>query len=584
MTPATLSLPRLTPPVAPEPIARDGDSLITLDGDSRVALDGDSLTLEDVGRVARLGLRVELSRDSAVLDRLDASLRLKEALIADGLPIYGVTTGFGDSAHRQISPGKAEALQRSLVRMLGCGTGDYAPLDEARATVVVRANCLARGHSAVRSVVIERLIALLNADLTPAIREQGSVGASGDLVPLSYVAAALQGERRVFDHGRLRPAAEALASAAIEPLVLTSKEGLALVNGTAYMCGVACLAALDARRVALAADVCTALAIEVQSGLVEAFSSFAHDTAKPHPGQVRSAANIRALLAGSRMTQDLGERTQSSGPLGAITYRELPRRVQDPYSLRCAPHFIGALWDTLRWVDEWLSVEVNSSNDNPLFDSAGGRAINCGNFAGSHVGLAMDSLRTAVASVADLLDRQLALVVDEKFNNGLPPNLAPRLPPGHLQTGLNHGFKALQIACSALTAEALQLCTPLTPFSRSTECHNQDKVSMGSIAARRTRDVVRLTEHVVAIHLLALCQAADLRGSSRLGATRGAYERVRAVSRALDADRELEDDIVAVVELVRDGSLFEALGLDENRLDENRLDHDRAARSRHERS
>lgn len=551
MSSATLSLPRLTAPAAPEPLS----------------LDGASLSLEDVARVARRGLRARLSRDAAVIDRLDASRRLKDALITDGQPIYGVTTGFGDSAHRQISAGKAEALQRSLVRMLGCGTGDYAPLDEARATLIVRANCLARGHSAVRGVVIERLLDLLNADITPAIREQGSVGASGDLVPLSYVAAALQGERRVFDGGRLRPAAEALEARAIEPLVLTSKEGLALVNGTAYMCGVACLAALDARRVALAADVCTALAVEVELGLTEAFSSFAHDTAKPHPGQVRSAANIRALLAGSRMTQSFVERTEASGPLGAVTYRELPRRVQDPYSLRCAPHFIGALWDTLRWVDEWLTVEVNSSNDNPLFDSASGRPINCGNFAGSHVGLAMDSLRTAVASVADLLDRQLALIVDEKFNNGLAPNLAPRLPPGHLQAGLNHGFKALQIACSALTAEALQLCTPLTAFSRSTECHNQDKVSMGSIAARRTRDVVQLTERVLAIHLLALCQAADLRGAGRLGVTRSVYERVRAVSRWLEADRELEDDIAAVVELMRDGSLFEDLGLDAGSID-----------------
>jgi histidine ammonia-lyase len=555
--PVTLSLSRLPLPSAPEPIS----------------LDGDSLTLEDIGRVARDGHRVGLSRDSAVLARLDASRRLKEALIAEGLPIYGVTTGFGDSAHRQISAGKAEALQLALVRMLGCGTGDYAALDEARATMVVRANCLARGHSAVRNVVIERLLDLLNADITPAIREQGSVGASGDLIPLSYVAAALQGERRVFERERLRPAAEALASAAIEPLVLTSKEGLALVNGTAYMCGVACLTALDARRVALAADVCTALGIEVQSGLVEAFCSFAHETAKPHPGQIRSAANIRALLSGSRMTQDFVDRTKAGGPLGTVAYRELPRRVQDPYSLRCAPHFIGALWDTLRWVDDWLTIEVNSSNDNPLFDSASGRSINCGNFAGSHVGLAMDSLRTAVASVADLLDRQLALIVDEKFNNGLPPNLAPRLPAGHQQTGLNHGFKALQIACSALTAEALQLCAPLTAFSRSTECHNQDKVSMGSIAARRTRDVMRLTERVVAIHLLALCQAADLRGSGRLGATRGAYERVRAVSLPLDNDRELEDDIQAVVEIVRDGTLFEGLGLDDST----------TQRSRHER-
>jgi histidine ammonia-lyase/phenylalanine ammonia-lyase len=244
-------------------------------------------------------------------------------------------------------------------------------------------------------------------------------------------------------------------------------------------------------------------------------------------------------------------------------YRELARRVQDRYSLRCAPHFIGALWDTLAWVDSWITTEVNSSNDNPLFDALTGRAVNGGNFAGSHIGLAMDGLRTAVASVADLLDRQFALVVDDKFSEGLPSNLAPQVHPGHPEQGLRHGFKGLQIACSALTAEALHLCLPVTVFSRSTECHNQDKVSMGLIAARRTRDVVRLTEHVVAMHLLAVCQAADLRGSARLGVTRAIYDRVRAISPGLESDRELEDDIARLVAVLRDGSLFAGLDPDD---------------------
>ena len=528
----------------------------------QASLDGESLSLDQVRRVAREHARIGLSPDASVAARLHASLALKEALITAGTPIYGVTTGFGDSAHRQISPAHTEALQRGLVRMLGCGTGGYAPIDEARATVLVRANCLARGHSAVRPVVIERLLDLLNADIAPAIREQGSVGASGDLVPLSYMAAALQGERRVFDRGVLCPASQALLAAELEPLVLTSKEGLALVNGTSYMAGIACLTTLDARQIALAADVCTALATEVQCGLDESFGTFMHDVAKPHPGQARSAANVRRLLDGSRLTQRGRDRAASSVAIDEEGFRELPRRVQDRYSVRCAPHFVGALWDTLSWVEDWLTVEINSSNDNPLFDTAEGRSISGGNFAGSHVGLAMDSLRTAVASVADLLDRQLASIVDEKLSEGLPPNLAPPVPRGHAEEGLRHGFKGLQIACSALTAEALHLCAPLTAFSRSTECHNQDKVSMGSIAARRTRDVVRLTESVIAMHLLALAQAADLRGPDRLGATRSVYERVRMVSRGLNGDRELEDDVTAVAGLVRDGSLFAGLNLD----------------------
>ena len=264
------------------------------------SLDGNSLSLELVRRVARQRARVGLSRDADFADRLEASLALKEELIAAGMPIYGVTTGFGDSAHRQISPAHTEALQRGLVRMLGCGTGGYVPIDEARATALVRANCLARGHSAVRPVVIERLLDLLNADIAPAIREQGSVGASGDLVPLSYMAAALQGERQVFDRGVLRPAGQALQAAALEPLVLTSKEGLALVNGTSYMSGVACLTALDAREIALAADVCTALACEV---LVDSTSPSAPScTTSPSPIPARRAPQQTSAACSTAVT------------------------------------------------------------------------------------------------------------------------------------------------------------------------------------------------------------------------------------------------------------------------------------------
>jgi histidine ammonia-lyase len=281
-----------------------------------------------------------------------------------------------------------------------------------------------------------------------------------------------------------------------------------------------------------------------------------HDVAKPHPGQIRSARNVRRWLEGSRLVRRYDQLVEEEGGLAGRSFRELGRRVQDRYSIRCAPHFVGALWDTLEWVERWLTIEVNSSNDNPLFDVASRRVMNGGNFAGSHVGLAMDALKTAVASLADLLDRQLALLVDEKFSGGLPANLAPEVPAGDADEGLRHGFKGMQIACSALAAEALNLCMPVTVFSRSTECHNQDKVSMGTIAARRAREVVRLTERVAAIHLLALCQAVDLRGPALLGRTRLVYERVRAVSAPVESDRALDADVEAVVTLLRDGSLI----------------------------
>jgi phenylalanine ammonia-lyase len=526
----------------------------------RVVIDGRSLTLDDVVAVARGGAVVTVSNDPAVRGSMQASVDLNRDLIARGVPVYGITTGFGDSVHRQIPPAAAAALQAHLLRFLGNGTGAFTPRETARAVVLIRANNLARGHSAVRPELVERLVELLNRDVVPVIPEEGSVGASGDLVPLSYVAAVVVGDRKVWHRGRVRPAADALRHEGLEPLALEPKEGLALVNGTAFMSAFAALAAVDARRLAWLSDVCTALATEVLGGIAGPFQPFIHDVAKPHPGQVRSAANVRALLDGSRLARAYADVVEEAGGTNGHS-RDLPVQIQDKYSLRCAPQFTGVLWDTLDWVERWLSVEINSSTDNPLFDTASGVVESGGNFSGGHVALAMDALRTAVASVADLMDRQLELVVDEKFNHGLTANLAPALPAGHPEAGLNHGFKGMQIACSSLTAEALSRCMPLSVFSRSTECHNQDKVSMGATAARHTRDVVALVEKVAAIHLIALCQAADLRGAERLGyGTRAIYERVRSRVAPLESDRPMEDDITAVLDLIHSGALAGGLG------------------------
>jgi histidine ammonia-lyase/phenylalanine ammonia-lyase len=515
-----------------------------------VVLDGRELTLDDVAAVARGRAPVRLSGSPAVRRLIESSLDRRRALTDSGIPLYGITTGFGDSVHRQIPPAAAAELQAHLVRFLGNGTGPVAAPETTRAAVLIRANSLARGHSGVRVELVERLAELLNRDILPVIPEEGSVGASGDLVPLSYLAAAVVGERTVLHRGRLRPAADALRDEGLEPLTLEPKEGLALVNGTAFMSAFAALASVDARRLAGVSDVCTALCTEVLGGITGPFHPFVHDVAKPHPGQVASAANIRALLGGSRMARSYGDVVGAAGAADG-RYREMAVQIQDKYSLRCAPHFTGVLWDTLEWVDRWLAVEINSSNDNPLFDPDSGDIRSGGNFSGGHVALAMDALKTAVASVADLMDRQLELVVDEKFSQGLTPNLIPRLPDGHPEQGLNHGFKGMQLACSSLTAEALSRCMPLSAFSRSTECHNQDKVSMGATAARQARDVVVLAEKVAAIHLLALCQAAPKLGRG----TRLVHERVRSVVAPLGSDRAMDGDIAAVLDLIQSGEL-----------------------------
>nr|WP_049891172.1 aromatic amino acid ammonia-lyase [Natrinema versiforme] len=527
--------------------------------DSSVVIDGQTLTIDEIAEVARNGRSVVLSEDSSLRDSMKASVELRNDLIDQGVPLYGITTGFGDSVNRQISPEKASELQDNLIRFLGVGTGDLLPRDAGRAVTLVRANNLVRGHSAIRIEVVERLLELLNQDIVPAIPEEGSVGASGDLAPLSYIAAVLTGKRKVYYEGELQDTKEVMEDTGIDPIDLEPKEGLALVNGTAYMTGIAALTAADARRLALCADVCTALATEVLNGISSPFHPFLHDVAKPHDGQIRSARNIRWLLKESDLAQPYDQVVEQAGTIEDEEFRELSVSIQDKYSLRCAPHFIGTLWDALEWAEQWLETEINSSNDNPLFDVESEQVFSGGNFAGGHMALAMDSLRTAVASIGDLLDRQLELIVDEKFNHGLTPNLIPDLPEGHSDKGLNHGFKGMQLACSSITAEALNMCMPSTAFSRSTESHNQDKVSMGATAARHTRDVVELVEKVSSIHLLALCQAADLRGAKQLGNTTAIYETIREEVPPLEGDREMDKDIQSVQTLLRNNQLLEDL-------------------------
>ncbi|HEY7782201.1 MAG TPA: aromatic amino acid ammonia-lyase [Ktedonobacterales bacterium] len=533
-----------------------------MNGGHSVNVDGQSLTLEDVMAVARGGARARLSKAPGVRARIQDGWRLNRDLIRAGVPVYGVTTGVGDSVGHQIAPDRAALMQKYLIRLNGCGTGPTLPSDYARAVVLVRANCFARGYSAVRPLLIERLLDLLNHDYIPVIPEQGSVGASGDLIPGSYIGAALLGERTVTHAGAVMPAARAWEALGKEPLELDAKEGLALLNGTHLMTGIAALAVLDAERVARVADICTAMLCEALTGIVSAFHPFI-TAAKPHAGSRRSATSIRTLLETSQLVRAYDRTIEEAGRIGSEGYRELPVKIQDNYSLRCAPQCIGALYDTLDWARQWITTEINSANDNPLFDVETRHVYSGGNFAGFHVGLAMDTLKTAVASVADLLDRQFELMVDEKYSNGLTPNLIARLPDDHPERGIFHGFKTMQLAISALAAEALHECMPMTAFSRSTECHNQDKVSMGSIAARQARDVVEITERCCAIHLLAACQAADLRGAERLGRTKTIYERVRAVSPFVERDRELDRDIYAVAALIHSGALLEGVGGDE---------------------
>ncbi|WP_025274552.1 HAL/PAL/TAL family ammonia-lyase [Haloglycomyces albus] len=517
-----------------------------------IDIDGYNLTIDQLTRLARdPDVTARLAPDAS--DRMQASADLRAELVASNTAIYGVTTGFGDSARTLISADQADALQGDLIRFLLSGQGETTPHSVTRAMIAVRANCLARGVSGARPLIAEMLVDLLNHNITPLVPQRGSVGASGDLVPSAYLAETLMGEGSVHFNGTTTTAAAALQAIGLRPVKLQAKEALALVNGTSFMTAYAALSLHAARELALGADACTALTSQVLGGFAAHFASFLTDH-KPHPGQIASAALVSTLLEGSTMS---GQAEQHV-PGDTKEVRKLNRQVQDRYSVRCAPHVTGVLRDTVEWASRWVETEINSANDNPLFDVDSGEVFSGGNFYGGHVVAAMDALKVAVSSVADLMDRQLALIVDDKFNNGLPSNLVDEHRD---ETGMSHGYKGMQIACSALAAEALKNSTPATVFSRSTESHNQDKVSMGSIGARDAWNVVDLTRNAMAIHLHALCQGAELRGSERLSpATKVLWDSVRDKVDFLVADRPLDREIALLADLIDDGGFSQTIG------------------------
>ncbi len=494
------------------------------------------ISIENIVALA-LGLSdAKLSNSPACRRKLQKSVDFLNTLLAEDGLIYGVTTGYGDSCTVDIPMELIPELPAHLTRFHGCGMGDDFNIEQSRAIMATCLSFLSRGLSGVRPVILERLVTLLNSDIVPRIPQEGSVGASGDLTPLSYVAAAIAGEREVFSNRRLLPTLQAYRQHGLEPVPLKPKEGLALMNGTAAMTALACLAHDRADYLMRVATRVTAVVVAAIRGNSFHFNEnlFA---AKAHPGPQRIAAWLRS---------DLGS-------------EELPRnshRLQDRYSLRCAPHVIGVMADSQSWWRQLIENELNSATDNPLIDGENETVMHGGHFYGGHIAMAMDAMKTAVANVADLLDRQLAQLVDTKFNHGLPANLSGSVPGRAM---INHGFKAVQIAVSSWTAEALKLTMPASVFSRSTECHNQDKVSMGTIAARDCLRILALTEQVAAACLLAAFQALELRkrmdGAESLEISRdleAMWADCQAEFPFLDEDRPLEKELRKFVAMIQE--------------------------------
>jgi histidine ammonia-lyase len=497
----------------------------------KVIFDGQPLTIEDVCRLARRQAVCELSKDDHFIARIDKGAQFIDTLLKEEGFVYGVTTGYGDSCTVSVPLHLVEELPRHLYTFHGCGLGSHFDAEQTRAILAARLNSLSQGFSGVRYRLLQQLAALLRHDILPLIPQEGSVGASGDLTPLSYVAAVLAGEREVLYQDRRQPAQAVLTRLDIEPLTLKPKEGLAIMNGTAAMTGLACLAYRRAEYLSQLTTRITSLASVALKGNAYHFDEQLFSV-KPHPGQNRIAERLRADLQLS------------------VAAPRHDTRLQDRYSLRCAPHVIGVLEDSLPWLRQFIENELNSANDNPIIDAEGERVLHGGHFYGGHIAFAMDSLKTAVANLADLMDRQMAQLMDPKFNQGLPANLSGAEAG---QAMINHGFKAVQIAVSAWTAEALKLTMPASVFSRSTECHNQDKVSMGTIAARDCLRVLELTEQVAAAMLLAAVQGVELRGNREAlsPALENTCAQLREQAAFLDSDRAMEQELRLCIGLIR---------------------------------
>jgi len=492
-----------------------------------IIVDQRDVPLQAAVDVALDGRRVELSDDTTWVDRVRRSRVALEHAIASGVSIYGVSTKVGYGSSRSVEPAELEGYGYSLFRHHGCGVGEPLSVAETRATVFARLISLAKGYSAVRLELLAALTHLLNHGVMPVIPRFGSVGASGDLTPLSYLAAVLAGEREAWVDGRIVPAAEALRGGGLEPFAFHPKEVLAVMNGTSVMVGVGLLTLHRLRHLVALAERASSAACELLYGRSQAFHPTAHSL-KPHPGQVASAAAIRSHLLGSGLVD---------------VERPGARIVQDPYSVRCAPQVLGAARDGLGWVDAVLGQELNSVNDNPIVDPDTGEIIFAGNFFGGHVALAMDLAKLVAASVADLADRQFALLVDSRFNQGLPETLVAYA---------GNGLKGLQITCSALAARTVQGSAPDSVLSRPTEVNNQDKVSMGLNAAVHAAEMVDMGEYVMAIEMVALSNAARVRGDGDLSpAARAMFAEVRRFSPPLDEDRPLDRELTKLVAWMR---------------------------------
>jgi histidine ammonia-lyase len=462
---------------------------------------------------------------------MQATRGVVDAIVARGAPVYGINTGFGKLSEITIAPEKLEALQRNLVRSHAAGVGPALPDEVVIAMMLLRANVLAKGHSGARPEVVDALLGLIAKGVVPVIPEQGSVGASGDLAPLSHLALALIGEGTVRVHGVENDSARALSDAGLTPITLAAKEGIALVNGTQAHTAIAALAVRDARILWETANVAGAMSLEALLGTPEPFDERVQSV-RGQTGQIEVAARLRLLLAGSEIRE---------------SHRENDPRVQDSYALRCMPQVHGPAWDALTFAEGIVSRELNAATDNPLV-FADGTMLSGGNFHGQAVALASDVLAIALTNLAVMAERRIDRLVNPDLNQGLPPFLAK-------EPGVESGLMMVQVTAAALASECKLLAHPASVDSIPTDGNREDVVPMAMSAARKLRRIVDHVSDVLAIELLCAAEGVDYRAPLRPGGgVEAAHRHVRHLVKRYDGDRAPSADIARLSAAVRTGT------------------------------
>lgn len=499
---------------------------------SKVIITGNSLTLEDLVAVCREFKEVELSEEAK--KNIIKSRQTVDEFVENEEVVYGITTGFGKFSDVTISKEETKLLQENLIVSHAVGAGEPFDTEIVRGIMLLRINSLAKGYSGVRIETIQTLIDMLNKRVHPIIPEKGSLGSSGDLVPLSHMVLPMLGLGMAEYEGKIMPGKEAMDKAGIDIIELTSKEGLALINGTQAMTSVGALTVYDALNLLKVADIAAALSFEANNGVVNALDNRIHEL-RPHKGQIDTAKILLQLLKDSKMTTKQGE-----------------IRVQDAYALRCVPQVHGASKDAINYIKQKVEIEINSVTDNPLVFGDTKEGISGGNFHGQPMALVFDFLGIALAEIANISERRLERLVNPALS-GLPAFLVEK-------GGLNSGFMIVQYSAAALVSENKVLAHPASVDSIPSSANQEDHVSMGTIAARKAREIMKNVRRVLAMEIMGACQAIDLRGNKGLGVgTKAAYDLVRQNVEKLVDDRPLYEDINKCEDIITNGKLIEVV-------------------------